>query len=117
MMVWGIWEFTEPHWSTENDILRITLPIARAGGRAVTWNAAILLISACKYFWTWVRTTPIHQGFPVDGIMPYYHRILALIIIVNGNIIHTIPQIINYATESLKIADTPVWLWGAGLAT
>ena len=116
-MVWGIWEFTEPHWSTENDILRITLPIARAGGRAVTWNAAILLISACKYFWTWVRTTPIHQGFPVDGIMPYYHRILALIIIVNGNIIHTIPQIINYATESLKIADTPVWLWGAGLAT
>ncbi len=36
MAVWGSWQFTAPHWHTSSDLLRITLPIARAAGRMIT---------------------------------------------------------------------------------
>ena len=38
MFIWGVWQFTAPWWTTPNDVLRITLPIARGAGRLVTWN-------------------------------------------------------------------------------
>jgi respiratory burst oxidase len=119
MAVWGIWEFAAPHWHTESDILRITLPIARAGGRLVTFNVAILLITASKYVWTLIRQyTVIPLGFPVDNIMPEYHRMVAWFIIVSGCVVHTIPQIINYATEEIPILDDkPVWTLGDGFST
>eukprot|EP00978_Attheya_sp_CCMP212_P009154 scaffold21589_cov56-Attheya_sp.AAC.6 len=118
MFVWGVWEFTPPHWETENDILRITLPIARGAGRLVTWNTALLLLSASKYFWTLVRQTPIQLGFPVDNIMPKYHRIIALTIIVAGCVIHTIPQVVNYATKEIEIkGGNKIWTFGDGFAT
>ena len=84
MATWGAWEFTEPKRTIDNDLLRITLPIARASGRLVTWNFALLLLSACKYFWTLLRRSPIALGFPINNVMPYYHRILAQTIIVMG---------------------------------
>ncbi len=106
---------------TDNDILRITLPIARVGGRLVTFNCAWLLLTACKYLWTMVRThvVPILPvGFPIDNIMPKYHRFVALWIIICGNIIHGVPQVINYASGALKIDDgKKIWTFGNGYAT
>lgn len=119
MSVWAIWEFTPPHWTTDSDILRITLPIARAGGRLVTFNAAIILITGSKWLWTMIRQyTVIPLGFPVDEIMPHYHRIIAWNIILGGCIVHTIPQVINYATGEIKIVDNaPIWTWGDGFSS
>lgn len=118
MAVWGAWEFTEPHWTTQSDVLRVTLPIARAAGRLVTWNSALILVSGCKYLWSLVRLTPIQLGFPVDKVMPYYHRIIAVTIILMGCVVHSIPQIVNYATEEIAINDGgPIWTWGDGFAT
>ena len=123
---WGIWQFIPPQFSTSNDILRITLPIARAGGRLVTFNIALLLLTGCKYMWTLVRSyiPTILQGFPLDNIMPYYHKNIAYWIILNGCIIHTIPQLINYGSKTLKFEKqrdafpnrNGLWLWGDGLA-
>jgi respiratory burst oxidase len=119
MAVWGIWEFTIPNWSTESDLLRITLPIARAGGRLVTFNIAILLLTASKYSWTLIREhTVIPLGFPVDNIMPEYHRFVAWVIIISGCVVHTLPQIINYATLEIPILDNKaVWTYGDGFST
>eukprot|EP00934_Nitzschia_sp_Nitz4_P003289 Nitzschia sp. Nitz4//scaffold6_size259037//164674//166857//NITZ4_001091-RA/size259037-processed-gene-0.25-mRNA-1//1//CDS//3329556944//3279//frame0 len=119
MTVWALWEFTPPHWITESDILRITLPIARAGGRLVTFNGAIILVSGSKWLLTMIRQhTVIPLGFPVDDIMPHYHRVIAWNIIQGGCILHTIPQIINYATGELAIVDgAPVWTWGDGFSS
>lgn len=119
LAVWGVWEFAAPHWSTSSDILRITLPIARAAGRLVTFNTAFLLITASKYVWTVIRQrTIIPLGFPVDNIMPEYHRIVAWNMIGSGCVVHTIPQIINYATQEIKILDgKPVWTFGDGFST
>jgi len=119
MAVWGIWEFTAPKFSTDSDVLRITLPIARAGGRLVTFNSALLLITASKFFWTLIREyTVIPLGFPVDNIMPEYHKIVAWTIIFSGCVVHTIPQIINYATNEIQILDDmPIWTYGEGFST
>ena len=84
MATWGAWEFTPPKRTIDNGLLKITLPIARASGRLVTWNFALLLLSACKYFWTLLRKSPIALGFPINNVMPYYHKILAQTIIVMG---------------------------------
>ena len=84
MAAWGAWEFTDPQFVSDNAILSVTLPIARASGRLVTWNSALLLLSACKYFWTYLRKTPLALGFPINDVMPYYHRIFALTIVVMG---------------------------------
>ena len=115
-------QFTElGGWTTDDDILRWTLPIARAGGRLVTLNCALLLLTGCKYLWTCIRTyvMPILPiGFPIDNIMPKYHRYVALTVIVSGCIIHTLPQIVNYATKSISMdADgMRVWTFGDGFA-
>lgn len=81
----GAYQFTAAGgWTTDNAILRVTLPVARTGGWLVTLNCALLLLTACKYLWTLVRTyiTPIVPiGFPIDHIMPKYHRVVALTII------------------------------------
>lgn len=119
----GAYQFTSfSGWTTEDDILRITLPIARAGGRLVTLNCAILLLTACKYLWTYIRTyvAPVLPiGFPIDNIMPKYHRYVALTVIVSGCIIHTLPQIVNYATRSITIDHEGfrIWTFGDGFAT
>ena len=85
MATWGAWEFTaNPKRTIANELLKITLPMARASGRLVTWNFALLLLSACKYFWTLLRKSPIALGFPINNVMPYYHKILAQTIIVMG---------------------------------
>lgn len=99
--------------------MRVTLPIARASGRLVTWNSALILVTGCKYLWTWIRTTPIQLGFPVDNVMPHYHRIIALTIIVMGCIVHTAPQVVNYATQTLVVTgeQLPIWNFGDGLST
>ena len=115
-------QFTERGgFTTDSYILRITLPIARAGGRLVTFNCAWLLITACKYLWTMIRShvVPILPvGFPIDDIMPKYHRIVALWIIFCGCIVHALPQILNYATGAIKIDDgKKVWTFGDGMAT
>lgn len=119
MVVWAVWEFTPPRWTSDSDVLRITLPIARAGGRLVTFNAALILVTGSKYVWTMVRRyTVIPLGFPVDDIMPYYHRIVAWNIIQAGCLVHTIPQVVNYATKELVILDDmPVWTFGDGFST
>ncbi|KAA8495373.1 Superoxide-generating NADPH oxidase heavy chain subunit B [Porphyridium purpureum] len=118
MATWGVWEFTAPHWTTESKILRYTLPIARGAGRLVSWNAAVLFVTSSKWFWTWVRSTPIQYAFPVDKVMPKYHRLIALTIVIAGCVIHTVPQVVNYATEAIVINDGgPVWTFGAGFAT
>lgn len=111
MCVWGVWEFTAPQFETDSDTLRVTLPIARVGGRLVTFNAALLLLSGCKLLWTWMRKTPLAFGFPIDNVMPTYHRLIALTILVSGCVIHTIPQIVNYATGALSLENPnrPVW--------
>jgi respiratory burst oxidase len=118
---WGVWQFTAPHWLTEQDTLRITLPIARLGGRLVTWNIAVLLLTACKFGWTLLRThTALSHGFPMDAVMPQYHKSIAYTIIVSGCILHTIPQVINYATKALVLLEEPfvIWTFGDGrLAT
>jgi len=129
----GIYQFTPMGgYVTTNPILRVTLPIARAGGRLVTVNSGFLLLTACKSFWTWLmnasKQLPI--GFPFDHIMPQYHRCIALVIIFMGCIMHTIPQIVNYATKSLTIntnnddggggnndGKIVIWTFGNGLAT
>lgn len=119
----GAYQFTEiGGWTTEDDLLRVTLPIARAGGRLVTLNCALLLLTACKYLWTCVRThigpvLPI--GFPIDNIMPKYHRCVALTVIVSGCIVHTLPQILNYATKSIRMDHNGmrIWTFGDGFAT
>jgi len=66
----GAYQFTEAGgYTTENDILRITMPIARAGGRLVTLNCAVILLTGCKCMWTLVRTH-------VAPIIPigFFHR-------------------------------------------
>jgi len=119
----GAYQFTEAGGTPiENDILRVTLPIARAGGRLVTLNSAILLLTACKYLWTLVRTyvAPIIPiGFPIDEVMPKYHRVVALTIIFNGCIIHTLPQIVNYASRAIPMTQSGMrmWTFGDGFAT
>ncbi len=119
----GAYQFTElGGWTTDDDILRVTLPLARAGGRLVTLNCAILLLTACKYLWTCVRTyvAPVLPiGFPIDNIMPKYHRYVALTVIVSGCIIHTLPQIVNYASKSISIdhEGMRIWTFGDGFAT
>ena len=100
----------------------MTLPIARAGGRLVTLNCAILLLTACKYLWTAVRTyvaPVIPIGFPIDDIMPKYHRYVALTIIFSGCIIHTLPQIVNYASRSIAMDHDGMrfWIFGGEFAT
>ena len=117
MAAWGAWQFTKPQFETPSDILRITLPIARASGRLVTWNSALITLSGCKFFWTQLRKTPLAQGFPIDKVMPYYHRIVAQTIIFMGCIIHSAPQIVNYATGALEIEFKEFWTLGNGLAT
>ena len=119
----GAYQFTAAGgWTTDNAILRVTLPIARAGGRLVTLNCALLLLTACKYLWTLVRTyiTPVVPiGFPIDHIMPKYHRVVALTIIFSGCIVHTLPQIVNYASRSITIEQEGmrIWTFGDGFAT
>jgi predicted ferric reductase len=117
MFVWGVWEFTKPHWTTESSVLRVTLPTARGAGRLVTWNSAVLLVTGCKHLCTLVRQSPVHLGLPVDNSMPHYHRVVALIIIFMGCVVHSIPHIVNYATQELAIKGGPVWTFGDGLAT
>jgi respiratory burst oxidase len=119
MAVWGTWQFTAPHWHTSSDLLRITLPIARAAGRMITLNSAIILITASKYVWTMIRQyTFIPLGFPVDNIMPEYHRLVAWLIILSGCVVHTIPHIWSYATEEIPILEgKPVWTFGNGFST
>jgi len=93
-------------FTTDNDILRITLPIARAGGRLVTFNCAWLLLTGCKYTWTMIRThvvPVIPIGFPIDDIMPKYPRFVALWIIFFGCGVHSLPQMVNYATGVIKM--------------
>ncbi len=111
----GAYQFTEAGgWTTDDDILRITLPIARAGGRLVTLNCALLLLTGCKYLWTVIRThvaPVIPIGFPIDDIMPKYHRYVALTVIVSGCIIHTLPQIVNYVTKSISINHEGMEIW------
>ncbi len=108
-------------FTTDSDILRITLPIARVGGRLVTFNCAWLLITACKYTWTMIRShvVPVLPvGFPIDDIMPKYHRYIALWIIFCGCILHALPQILNYAAGAIEIDDgSKVWTFGDGIAT
>ena len=113
----GAYQFTPMGgFATDNQLLKYTLPIARAGGRLVTLNCAILLLTACKYFWTIIRKhmlPVIPIGLPIDDIMPKYHRVVALWIIVCGCIIHTIPQIVNYATTCI-IIETSFRFWTFG---
>jgi NAD(P)H-flavin reductase len=119
----GAYQFSKKGgWTTDNDVLRVTLPIARAGGRLVTLNCAILLLTACKFLWTTVRTyvapvVPI--GFPIDDIMPKYHRYVALTVIFSGCVIHTLPQIVNYASRSIVMDHDGMrfWTFGDGFAT
>ncbi len=116
------YQFTERGgFTTDSDILRITLPIARVGGRLVTFNCAWLLITACKYTWTMIRShvvPVIPVGFPIDDIMPKYHRYIALWIIFCGCILHALPQILNYAMGAIAIDDgSKVWTFGDGMAT
>ena len=118
----GAYQFTEAGgWTTDNDMMRITVPIARAGGRLVTLNCAMLLLTACKYFWTLVRTyvaPVIPIGFPIDDVMPKYHRYVALTIIIAGCVIHALPQIVNYASKSISMDHdgTRIWtLWTFGI--
>lgn len=119
----GAYQFTEiGGWKTDDDVLRVTLPIARAGGRLVTLNCAIVLLTGCKYLWTCVRTylSPVLPiGFPIDNIMPKYHRYVALTVIVSGCIVHTLPQIVNYATRSIEMDPDGIriWTFGDGFAT
>ncbi|VEU36433.1 unnamed protein product [Pseudo-nitzschia multistriata] len=106
---------------TDSDILRVTLPIARAGGRLVTFNCALLLLTGCKYMCTLIRTyvvPVIPIGFPMDDIMPKYHRFVGLCIIVSGCILHTIPQAINYATGKIWLIKNggKIWTFGNGIA-
>jgi respiratory burst oxidase len=117
MMVWGTWEFTPHHWTARNVVVRYTFPIARASGRLVSWNVALLLVSCCKHFWTYIRSTPIQLGFPVDSIMPKYHRVIGLTIFF-GAFVHTISHVYNYATKKIVLNDGgPIWTVGRGLAT
>ena len=111
----GAYQFTEAGgWTTDNDILRITMPIARAGGRLVTLNCALLLLTGCKHTWTLVRThvaPVIPIGFPIDNIMPKYHRYVALTVIVAGCIVHSLPQIVNYASKAVSIDQEGMKIW------
>ena len=72
--------------------------------------------------WTLIRNYVIPKvpiGFPIDDVMPKYHSYVALNIIFSGCIVHTLPQIVNYATESLAM-DHPgmkMWTFGDGFAT
>ena len=118
----GAYQFTAiGGWTTDDDLLRVTLPIARGGGRLVTLNCAIVLLTACKYLWTCVRMhvvpfLPI--GFPIDNIMPKYHKVVARMAIVGGCVVHTLPQIANYATRSIAIEEPfRGWTFGNGFAT
>ena len=119
---YGAYQFTPTGgYDIDNQVLKYTMPIARLGGRLVSLNCAILLLTACKYLWTMIRTyiVPIIPiGFPIDNIMPKYHRIVALLIIVMGCIVHTIPQIINYSTKSIVLENKfRIWTLGDGKAT
>ncbi len=111
----GAYQFTAAGgWTTDDDILRITLPIARAGGRLVTLNCALLLLTACKYLWTVIRTyvaPVIPVGFPIDDVMPKYHRYVALTVIVSGCLIHSLPQSVNYITKSISIDHEEMEIW------
>ena len=123
MAAHGAYQFSEiGGWTPPNNVLRVTLPIARAAGRLVTLNCAILLLTGCKYLWTLVRTyvapvVPI--GFPIDDVMPKYHRYVALTVIFSGCVVHTIPQIVNYASRSITMdhEGIRVWTFGNGFAT
>ena len=123
MAAHGAYQFSEVGgWTAPNKVLAVTLPIARAGGRLVTLNCALLLLTACKYIWTLIRTyvapvVPI--GFPIDDVMPKYHRYVALTIIFSGCIIHTLPQIVNYSTRAITMDHEGMRLWtfGDGFAT
>ena len=123
MAGYGAYQFSQAGgWAAPNKVLAVTLPIARAGGRLVTLNCAILLLTGCKYLWTLVRTyvapvVPI--GFPIDEVMPKYHRYVALTIIFSGCILHTIPQIVNYASRSITMDHKGMrfWTFGDGFAT
>jgi len=58
-------------------------------------------------------------GFPIDDVMPKYHRYVALTIIVSGCIIHTLPQIVSYASKSISMDHDGMksWTFGNGLAS
>mmetsp|Transcript_4255 Transcript_4255/g.11026 ORF Transcript_4255/g.11026 Transcript_4255/m.11026 type:complete len:1254 (+) Transcript_4255:170-3931(+) len=124
MAAHGAYQFTEAGgFTTDNDLLRITLPIARAGGRLVTFNCAVLLLTSCKCLWTFTRThvaPVIPIAFPFDDVMPKYHRYVALTVIFSGCIIHTLPQILNYSTRAIEAIGTDsesmFWTFGNGFA-
>ena len=118
----GAYQFTaRGGFVTDDPLLRWTLPLARASGRLVTVNCALLLVTACKYTWTLIRTyiaplLPI--GFPIDNIMPKYHRMVAFWIIGMGSVLHTLPQVLNYATQSIVLEPHfRFWTYGDGFAT
>mmetsp|Transcript_26207 Transcript_26207/g.56166 ORF Transcript_26207/g.56166 Transcript_26207/m.56166 type:complete len:1128 (+) Transcript_26207:122-3505(+) len=118
----GAHQFTEAGgFVTANDTLRVTLPIARAGGRLVTLNCALVLLTACKHTWTWIRTH-VAPVIPVavltDHMMPGYHRVVATTVLVSGCVVHTVPQVLNYSTRAIPLETRfRFWTMGNGFAT
>jgi hypothetical protein len=71
------------------DSIVVLTSIGRAGGRLVTVSAAGLLLSGCQQFWTWMRLLDGSRIFPIDDMMPYFHKVLAIICGI-GAAVHTV---------------------------
>ena len=50
-------------------------------------------------------------GFPIDDVMTKYHCYVALTIVVAGCIIHTLPQMVNYASKSISMDHDGMRIW------
>lgn len=101
--VWGVWLIVWKY-PPSTKLLKVTFSIARATGRMISLDAALLLLTTCKSFITALRGTSAALYFPFDSLMPGFHIVVAVTIFIAA-IIHTVAQIVSYAS-----GDLPLWI-------
>eukprot|EP00899_Mesostigma_viride_P008918 jgi/Mesvir1/18027/Mv09350-RA.1 len=89
----------------------VFLIIGRFGGRIVTINSGIILLTGCSYLLTWLRDTRVARFLPLDNLMPHWHLCLAFLTGAAAAI-HTIAITCLYASALLNWS-TGLWSWSA----
>eukprot|EP00899_Mesostigma_viride_P024380 jgi/Mesvir1/5126/Mv25537-RA.1 len=85
----------------------VFLIIGRFGGRIVTVNSGIILLTGCSYLLTWLRSTRLARFLPLDNLMPHWHLRLA-VLTGAAAALHTIAITCLYASTALNWS-TGVW--------
>eukprot|EP00899_Mesostigma_viride_P024402 jgi/Mesvir1/5146/Mv15289-RA.1 len=88
------------------------LLIGRFGGRIVTVNSALLLLTSCVYFWTYRRGSWLARFLPLDNMMPIWHARLAIVTAIAAAL-HTAALVAVYASTPLHWGGA-LWSWSGG---